>query len=475
MQQGNRETAAVRRAAEIAIEFLETLDQRPVRAASDAASLRAALDGPLPAEGEDPVAVIDRLARDADPGIVAMAGPRYFGFVIGGHHPAALAADWLTSTWDQNVGLYVGGPSLTIAEATAGKWMLDLLGLPAEASFGFVTGAMMANFTGLAAARHALLARRGWDVERQGLYGAPAIDVVVGAEAHATIRLALQYLGLGRERVLTVPADEQGRMRIDGLAEVLGACNDPVIVCAQAGNVDTGAFDPLEAIAGLVRARDDSWLHIDGAFGLWAATSPRYAPLVAGAEQADSWATDAHKWLNVPYDCGFVATNDPSAHRAAMTISAAYLVQDTGERDGLDWTPEFSRRGRGVPVYAVLRALGRDGVREVVERCCAVAARMAKQLAAEPGVEVLNDVVLGQVLVRFNRPGQSDISAGDRLTQAVIDAVQRDGTCWVSGTTWHGLRAMRISVVNWSTTEADGDQSVAAILRVTRAALASPV
>jgi len=465
----NADTAAIRRAAELAADFLDTLDARPVAASRDAPSLRTALGGPLPAAGQDPVAVIERLARDAEPGVVAAAGPRYFGFVIGGHHPAALAADWLTSTWDQNLGLYVGGPGLTIVEEVAGGWMLDLLGLPPAASNGFVTGGMMANFTGVAAARHALLERAGWDVERQGLYGAPEIDVVIGAEAHATIRVALQYLGLGRERVHAVPTDEQGRMRIDGLAEALAGCRGPVLVCAQAGNVNTGAFDPFEPIADLVRARENAWLHVDGAFGLWAAASPRFAGLVAGVERADSWATDAHKWLNVPYDCGFVATADPTAHRAAMSIAAAYLVQDSGERDGMDWTPEFSRRARGVPVYAVLRALGRDGVREMIERCCDVAARMASRLRDEPGVTVLNDVVLDQVLVRFAAPGESD-AAADARTRSVIAAVQRDGTCWLGGTTWHGLAAMRISVVNWATTIDDGDRSVDAILRAAREA-----
>lgn len=467
MASRNSDTSAVRRAAELATAFLETVDDRAVGAAADAAVLRAAIDEPLPEHGEDPVAVIEGLARAADPGLVAMAGPRYFGFVIGGHHPAALAADWLTSTWDQNVGLYVGGPSLTIVEETAGRWMLDILGLPPTASSGFVTGAMMANFTGIAAARHGLLARAGWDVERQGLYGAPVLDVVIGEEAHATIRLALQYLGLGRERVHLVPTDEQGRMRAEALPAILAACPGPVLVCAQAGNVNTGAFDPFNAIADLVTAREDSWLHVDGAFGLWAAASPAFAGLLAGVERADSWGTDAHKWLNVPYDCGFVATADPVAHRAAMTIAAAYLIQDTGQRDGMDWTPEFSRRGRGVPVYAVLRALGRDGVRELVERCCAVASRMAASLGAEPGATILNDVVLDQVLVRFARPGESD-ATGDARTRAVIEAVQRDGTCWLSGTTWHGLGAMRISVVNWATTVEDGDRSVDAIIRAAR-------
>ena len=454
-------------ASELALRFLDRLDARPVGATADAASLRSALGGGLSAAGEPSEVVITRLARDVDEGLIAMAGPRYFGFVIGGHHPAALAADWLTSTWDQNLGLYAGGPALSIVEEVAGGWMLDLLGLPSSASFGFTTGAMMANFTGIAAGRHALLARSGWDVERQGLYGAPEIDVVVGAEAHATVQLALQYLGLGRERVHTVPTDGQGRLRADELAASLQELRGPVLVCAQAGNVNTGAFDPLSVIVQTVRSRDDAWLHIDGAFGLWAAASPRFAGLMAGAEQADSWATDAHKWLNVPYDCGFVACADRESHQAAMSITAAYLVQDSGERDGVDWGPEFSRRARGVPVYAVLRALGRNGVRDLVERCCDLAARMARQLAAHPSVTILNDVVLDQVLVRFSPPGvdHDNATAADRFTREVIAAVQRDGTCWLSGTTWHGQAAMRISVVNWSTTDADADRSVEAILR----------
>jgi glutamate/tyrosine decarboxylase-like PLP-dependent enzyme len=463
---------ALERAAELAFEFLDGLPSRPVGATADTTALRAALGGPLSDAGEPDTAVIDRLAGAVDDGLVAMAGPRYFGFVIGGHHPAALAADWLTATWDQNVGIFAGGPALSIVEEVAGGWMLELLGLPATASFGFTTGAMMANFTGIAAGRHALLARSGWDVERQGLYGAPRIDVVVGAEAHATIHLALQYLGLGRERVHVVPADAQGRMRAGELASILGGLDGPVLVCAQAGNVNTGAFDPIRDVVRAVRARSDAWLHVDGAFGLWAATSARFAHLLDGVEQADSWTTDAHKWLNVPYDCGFVACADPEAHRAAMSITAAYLVQGTGERDGVDWAPEFSRRARGVPVYAALRALGRRGVRDMVERCCDLAARMAGRLGAHPGVTILNDVVLDQVLVRFTPtgaaaedPAQEDAAAADRLTRDVIAAVQHDGTCWLSGTTWHDMAAMRISVVNWSTTEADADRSVEAILR----------
>lgn len=463
----------LRRANELALEFLALLPDRPVGEAANAESLRAALGRPLPEVGEDGLAVVEELAADADPGLVAMAGPRYFGFVIGGHHPVALAADWLTSAWDQNVGLYVGGPAPTVAEEVAAGWLLELLGLPSTASLGFTTGCMMANFTGLAAARHALLAHQGWDVERRGLYGAPEIDVVVGAEAHATVLLALQYLGFGRERVHTVPTDDQGRLRADRLPAVLAECRGPILACVQAGNVNSGAFDPVAEVVSAVHARG-GWVHVDGAFGLWAAASPRYAGLLRDVALADSWASDAHKWLNVPYDCGFVACADPASHHAAMSIAAAYLVQDTGQRDGFDWVPEFSRRGRGVPVYAALRALGRAGVRELVERCCAIAAAMADRLAAEPGVEILNDVVLDQVLVRFNPPGAGgaggDVAAGDALTRAVIAAVQRDGTCWLSGTTWHGRAAMRISVVNWSTTQADADRSVDAILRCAREA-----
>lgn len=452
----------LRRTAEIALEFLEGLPERPVGVPVPVGDLRAALGGPLPETGEDPGQVVEQLARAADPGIVAMAGPRYFGFVIGGHVPAALAADWLTSAWDQNAGLYVSSPANSVAEEVAAGWLLDLLDLPRKASVGFTTGGSMANCTALAAGRHAVLARAGWDVESQGLFGAPEIDVVIGDEAHSTILSSLQILGLGRDRVKKVPSDGQGRMRADALRMILAGCRGPLLVCAQAGNVNTGSFDPVDEIADRVHERG-GWLHLDGAFGLWARVSPALAPLARGAEKADSWATDAHKWLNVPYDCGIVMVADPESHRAAMTGAAAYLVQTEGrERDPFDWVPELSRRARGFTVYAALRSLGRSGVRELVERCSSHARRFADRLQGRPGIEVLNNVVLNQVLVRFTPPGGGD---ADAFTREVVSRVQKDGTCWLGGTVWQGKAALRISVSNWSTTEEDVDRSAEAIVR----------
>ena len=458
-------TDLLKRTTDLALEFLEGLPERRVGPVISIEELRASLGGPLPEQGEDPRETIEHLVRAADPGLVAMPGPRFFGFVIGGHVPAALAADWLTSTWDQNAGLYVTSPANSVVEEVAAGWLLEVLDLPRTASVGFTTGCMMANFTGLAAARHAVLARVGWDVERRGLYGAPEIDVVISGEAHATIHAALQMLGLGRERVKRVATDSQGRMREDSLREVLKVCYGPLIVCAQAGNVDTGSFDPLEEIADLVHNHRGagSWLHVDGAFGLWAAASPSLAHLARGAGLADSWATDGHKWLNVPYDSGIVIVKDPESHRQAMTIAAPYLIQTEGrERDPFDYVPEFSRRARGFTVWAALRSLGRQGVAEMVERCCARARRFADRLGGEPGVEILNDVVLNQVLVRFHPADGGD---SDAFTREVVTRVQADGTCWLSGTTWHGMAAMRISVSNWSTSEEDVDQSAAAILK----------
>jgi glutamate/tyrosine decarboxylase-like PLP-dependent enzyme len=452
----------LKRTADLAVEFLEGLPERRVGpAAISVEDLRAALGGDLPERGEEPLETIERLVQAADPGLVASAGARYFGFVIGGHVPASLAADWLTSTWDQNAGLYSTSPANAVVEEVAAGWLLEILDLPRTASVGFTTGCMMASFTGLAAGRHAVLAREGWDVEARGLFGAPEIDVVIGDEAHATIFAALQMLGLGRERVKRVATDGQGRMDSGSLREVLSGCHGPLIVCAQAGNVNTGSFDPLEEIGEQIRERG-GWLHVDGAFGLWVAATPGLAPLVRGAGLADSWATDGHKWLNVPYDSGIVIVKDPDAHRQAMTISAAYLIQTEGrERDPFDYVPEFSRRARGFTVWAALRSLGRQGIGELVERCCAMARRFADRLRDEPGVEILNDVVLNQVMVRFTPPnGGGD---ADACTREVIARVQADGTCWLSGTVWHGMAAMRISVSSWATTEADVDRSADAI------------
>ena len=456
------------RTAALAADFLERLPDRPVWPPVDLASLRDTLGGPIPERGEYPDAVVQALARDAEPGLVGTAGPRYFGFVVGGGVPAALAADWLTSAWDQNAGLYALSPAAAVVEEVAAAWLIDVFGLPEGSSVGFVTGATMANFTAIAAGRHAVLERVGWNVEEDGLIGAPPVAVVVGDEAHVTIFVSLQMLGLGRARVHRVAADEQGRMRPDALRETLARIGGPTIVCAQAGNVNTGAFDPLPEIVAAVRERPNAWLHVDGAFGLWAAAVPELADRVTGLAGADSWTTDSHKWLNVPYDSGIVIVRDVAAHHAAMTLGAAYYVETAGgERDSYNWVPESSRRARGFSVYAALRSLGRAGLAEMIDRCCVLARRMADGLRDAPGVTILNDVVLNQVLVRFDPPGGGDT---DAFTRAVIAAVQADGTCWLGGTTWHGMAAMRISVSNWSTTEADADLSVEAILRCARAA-----
>jgi glutamate/tyrosine decarboxylase-like PLP-dependent enzyme len=434
-----------------AADYLESLPGRPVAQAVDYERLVARLGGPLQDAPTDPAVVVDELAAAVEPGLVGSAGGRYFGFVTGAALPAALAADWLACTWDQNVHGYVASPAAAAVEEVCRRWLVALLGLPAHASLGLVTGCQMANVVGLAAARHHVLAEVGWDVARDGLIGAPPVQVVAGEERHVTIDRALRLLGLGTASIVAVAADEQGRMRADALRDVLG--EEPTIVCAQAGNVNTGSFDPLGEIA--AAARDaGAWLHVDGAFGLWAAASRSFRHSVEGVDLADSWAADAHKWLNVPYDCGLVFCARPEAHRAAMAASASYLVE--GVRDGIDWVPDSSRRARGFAVYAALRSLGRSGVEDLVDRCCALARRFADKLGAEPGLEILNDVVLNQVLVRFG---------DDERTRAVIEGVQQDGTCWLGGTVWQGRAAMRISVSSWRTTEADVDRSIAAILR----------
>ena len=452
--------------ARLAADFLERLPDRPVWSPVDLAALREAFGGPMPERGEGAGAVIEALAANSEPGIVGSAGPRYFGFVVGGGVPAALAADWLTSAWDQNAGLYALSPAASVVEEIAANWLVELFGLPAGSSVGFVTGATMANFTAIAAARHRVLEAAGWNVEEDGLTGAPPIAVVVGDEAHVTIFVSLQMLGLGRGRVHRVAADEQGRMRPDALRETLARLEGPTIVCAQAGNVNTGAFDPLPEIAAAVRELPNAWLHVDGAFGLWAAAAPGLRDRIAGLDLADSWTTDSHKWLNVPYDSGIVVVRDAAAHHAAMTLGAAYYVETAGgERDPYNWVPESSRRARGFAVYAALRSLGRTGLADLLESCCSIARRMADGLRGADGVTILNEAVLNQVLVRFSPPAGGDAAATDAFTRAVIAAVQADGTCWLGGTTWHGMAAMRISVSNWSTTDADADLSVAAILR----------
>ena len=457
---------ALEAAAASATQFLRGLASRPVPAQVSAAELAARLGGPLPDGPSDPAEVVAQLAKLADDWLVASSGPRFFGFVVGGTLPAALAADWLTSAWDQNAGLFVLGPAAATVEDVAAGWLLELLGLPATATTGFVTGGLAANFSGLAAARNAVLADAGWDVERDGLIGAPPVEVVVGAERHVTIDIALRYLGLGSGRLRLVAADGQGRMDAATLGGVLAACEGPTIVCAQAGNVNTGAFDPLAEIIPAAHAHG-AWVHVDGAFGLWAAASPARRHLVAGVSEADSVATDAHKWLNVPYDSGLAFVTRPEAHLAAFAKSAAYFVPGReGERDPDAFTPEASRRARGFPVWAALRSLGRSGVADLVERGCGHAHRFADLLGAAEGVEILNEVVLNQVLVRFPDPGGDT----DGRTREVIRRVQEHGTLWLGGTTWHDMAAMRISVSSWSTTDDDVDRSAAAILAAARAA-----
>lgn len=445
-----------------AAEWFAALEKRPVRAAASGDELRKMLGGPLPQEGIAPEKVTEILAHAGMRGTIAMAGPRYFGFVIGGNLPAAVAADWLVSAWDQNSAVFVGSPLVAVVEQIAGAWLRDIAGLPPTMSFGFVTGGQMANFTGLAAARHRVLSAAGWDVEANGLFGAPPIDVFVSDEAHYTIFMALRLLGLGASRVKRIPTDNQGRMRADELAAALRGVKGPSIVCAQAGNVNTGAFDPIEKIAALAKERG-AWLHVDGAFGLWAAASREKAELVRGVEKADSVASDAHKWINAPYDCGVVFCADEAAHRSAMSLAAAYIVATGSERDPHEFTPEESRRARAVPVYAALRSLGRAGFAEIVERNCRQARRFAEALRAG-GYEVLNDVVLNQVLISFGTPEQ---------TQRTIAAIQEDGTCWCGGTVWQGRTAMRISVSNWSTTDEDVEKSIEAMVRAARSVKAN--
>jgi len=437
--------ALLQRTADLAADFLDSLEERPVFPHVSVDELRTALHVPLSDESIDPKQVVEELAAAAEPGLVAMPSGRYFGFVIGGGLPAALAADWLTSAWDQNAGLYVGGPSASVIEQVVREWVCDLMGLPADSSIGLVTGTQMGSVTALAAARFRVLERAGWDVSQDGLAGGPRVRVLVGEQRHVTIDRALRLLGLGAPE--TLGADSQGRMDAGALRAALSDSAGPTIVCAQAGEVNTGAFDRFDEIADAT-AEHGAWLHVDGAFGLWAAASPRFRDLLRGVERADSWITDAHKWLNVPYDSALVLCSDPEAHRAAMTVSASYLIQDDtrAARDQVDWVPEFSRSARGFAVYAALRSLGRNGLAELVERTCDCARRFADGIVDLPGVEVLNDVVLNQVLFRFETDAQTD----DALRR-----VQEAGDVWMSGTTWNGRRAIRVSVSNWQTTDAE--------------------
>ena len=445
----SNDTKIMRDAAERGVRYRESLGDRDVAPSPGAIAAVAGFDEALSEHGRDAGETLAMLDEIGSPASLAMAGPRFFGFVIGGSLPVTVAANWLAAAWDQNSAMNEVTPAMATLEDVSRRWLCELLCLPPDSAASFVTGATIANFTALAAARHRVLANAGWDVERDGLIGAPQLTVIVGEEAHPTLTKSLGLLGLGRDRAVRVPVDGQGRM----IADALPAVDGPTIVCTQAGNINTGSFDPIADICSRVRPAG-AWVHVDGAFGLWAAAVPDMLHLLAGFEEADSWATDAHKWLNVPYDSGVAITRDAAALKAAMAITADYLPTETPSRNPSDYTPELSRRARGVDIWAALRSLGRRGVEDLIVRCCSHARRFAAGLA-EAGYEILNDVVLNQVLVSFG---------DDETTRLVIEEIQRDGTCWCGGTAWHGRGAMRISVCNWSTTETDVDVSLAAML-----------
>jgi glutamate/tyrosine decarboxylase-like PLP-dependent enzyme len=455
------------RAAEQAIAFRRALPSRLQRPERDYGAMRALFHAPLPESGTDGMRVIDELVRLSQPGLSAMAGPRFFGWVIGGSHPVGVAADWLTSAWGQNSGSHTPTPSAAACEEVAAAWLLELLDLPPQCSVGFTTGATMANFTCLAAARTKLLQDLGWDVEARGLFGAPELRVLIGEDAHSSAFAALQLLGLGSERVNRIPTDRMGRMKAEEAVRALRSATSPTIVLTQAGQVNTGAIDPIGEIAAGARGTP-VWIHVDGAFGLWARACPDTKTFADGIDQADSWACDGHKWLQTPYDCGYAIIRDTQAHRRAMTNTASYLpTAGEGERDPSHLVPELSRRARGFATWAIIHALGRDGIAALIAGNCRLARQMAARLAAEPGIAVENDVILNQVAIRFgaDRP----TSEGDAATRRVIERVQADGICFAAGARWKGHAIMRLSVSSWATTAEDAERSAAAIIDAWRA------
>jgi len=457
---------ALERAVSHALHHLSSADTAPVNATAGLAELRARLAQPLPEHGTDPAEVIDDLVRDAAGGILGSSGGRFFGWVIGGALPAALAADWLVSTWDQNAAIHACGPAEAVIEEVAGGWLKQLFGLPQTASFAFVTGTQTAHVTCLAAARHRLLRRVGWDVEEQGLIGAPAIRILTSSERHGSVERAVRMLGLGRRALMALPCDAQGRLAPETLAQALESnAQQPTIVVLHAGDLNIGAFDPFAELIPVAR-RFGAWVHVDGAFGLWAAASPKYRHLVHGVELADSWTNDGHKWLNTPFDCGYAFVADTDAHRGAFSHRTSYTQFVDGARDQIEWNPEWSRRGRGVPTYAALRQLGRAGVAALVERCCVHAHALVTGIGSLPGAEVVWEPVINQGLVRFLnvRPGATE-QDHDRQTDAVIARITASGEAFFGGTTWRGKRCMRVSVCNWQTSADDVDRAVAATQR----------
>lgn len=462
--------SALNIAFEQAISHLEHLDESSVAATSSAAALRQQLDRPLADEGVPPQQVVEELARDVQGGLLGSAGGRFFGWVIGGALPAAVAADWLTSAWQQNAGLFATSPAAAIVEETVAKWLKELLGLPEQASFGLVTGCQMAHVTCLAAARHELLAKHGWNVETQGLYGAPPIRILTSTERHGSFERAVRLLGFGTANIKLLEVDEQGRLLSAALEEELRRQPDgPILLLLQAGDVNIGAYDRFEQLIPIAK-RYGAWVHVDGAFGLWAGASPRLRHFVKGIEAADSWATDGHKWLNVPFDSGFAFVADTEAHRASMSYRAVYLSHAGDARDQMDWNPEWSRRARAFAAYAALRQLGRDGVAELIDRCCRHAHAIVTGIGELKGAEILWTPTINQGLVRFLDPQQGATPADhDRRTDEVIAKTLKTGEAFFGGTTWRGHRAMRVSVCNWQTS----DEDVARVIRAVAEACSS--
>jgi glutamate/tyrosine decarboxylase-like PLP-dependent enzyme len=449
-----------------AILHLEHLDDSSVAATADTATLKSRINKPLAQSGTAPQRVIEELVRDVEGGLLGSAGGRFFGWVIGGALPAAVAADWLTSAWQQNSALYACSPAAAVVEETVGSWLKDILTLPPEASFALVTGCQMAHVTCLAAARHALLAKHGWDVESQGLYGAPPIRILSSSERHASFERAVRLLGFGTAHIKLLAVDDECRLRPDALEEALRKDDGPTLVLLQAGDINIGAYDSFETLIPIAK-RYGAWVHVDGAFGLWAAASPRLRYLVKGIEAADSWATDGHKWLNVPFDSGFAFVTDAEAHRASLSVRAAYLTHAADARDQMDWNPEWSRRARAFPAYAALRQLGRDGVADLIDRCCRHASAIVTGIGELPGAEVLWKPVINQGLVRFldGRAGAAE-EDHDRRTDEVIAEILKSGEAFFGGTTWRGRRAMRVSVCNWQTSGDDVARVVNAVAKV---------